>query len=102
MEVNERRVLWWNVRRILSASGGLDLIRASRHVAKTGDIKDFLITEESGIAKGTRRIIAVTGQQAAEARRAGDSLVAKLKHLDGLAGKEKDTGLKAFQVVSVG
>ncbi|KAJ3476858.1 hypothetical protein NLI96_g10870 [Meripilus lineatus] len=68
------------------------------HVAKTGDIKDFLITEESGIAKGTRRIIAVTGQQAAEARRAGDSLQAKLTHLDSLSGKEKDTGLKAFQV----
>ena len=77
----------------------LHSIMIFRHVAKTGDIKDFLITEESGIAKGTRRIIAVTGQQAAEARRAGDSLQAKLTHLDGLSGKEKDTGLKAFQVV---
>lgn len=68
-------------------------------MAKTGDIKDFLITEESGIAKGTRRIIAVTGQQAAEARRAGETLQARLRQLDGSSGKDKDTGLKAFQVV---
>ncbi len=36
------------------------------HVRKTGEIGEFVITEESGIAKGIRRIIAVTG---AESRR---------------------------------
>ena len=35
-----------------------------RHVAKTGDIKHFVILEESGIAKGIRRIVAVTGEEA--------------------------------------
>ena len=30
------------------------------HVQKTGDIKDLVILEESGIAKGIRRIIAIT------------------------------------------
>ncbi|CAL1705403.1 unnamed protein product [Somion occarium] len=50
------------------------------HVAKTGEIKDFVITEESGIAKGIRRIIAVTGNEAKEVRR------------------EKDAALKAYTV----
>lgn len=34
------------------------------HVAKTGEIKDLVIIEESGIAKGIRRIVAVTGTEA--------------------------------------
>jgi len=36
------------------------------YVQKTGDIKDLVILEESGIAKGVRRIIAVTGEDARE------------------------------------
>ena len=71
-----------------------------RHVNKTGDIKDFVITEESGIAKGIRRVVAVTGNEAAEVRRVADGLSARLDQLDAMEGKEKDTGLKAFQVVS--
>lgn len=39
------------------------------HVAKTSDIKFFIILEESGIAKGIRRIVAVTGTEAFEAQR---------------------------------
>ncbi|KAH3680812.1 hypothetical protein WICMUC_000163 [Wickerhamomyces mucosus] len=39
------------------------------HVAKTSDIKDFVIVEESGIAKGIRRIIAVSGNEAHEVQR---------------------------------
>ncbi|KAH8083821.1 tRNA synthetases class II (A)-domain-containing protein [Cristinia sonorae] len=68
------------------------------HVAKTGDIKDFIITEESGIAKGIRRIIAVTGHEAAEARRVANGLIGKLDRLDKSSGKDKDTGLKALTV----
>ena len=70
-----------------------------RHVSKTGDIKDFIITEESGIAKGIRRIVAVTGHEAAEARRVAEGLVAKLDHFEKSSGKEKDAGLKALTVV---
>ncbi|PCH43709.1 hypothetical protein WOLCODRAFT_26125 [Wolfiporia cocos MD-104 SS10] len=66
------------------------------HVAKTGEIKDFIITEESGIAKGIRRITAVTGNEAAEARRAADALRARLNTLDGLRGSEKDAGIKSL------
>lgn len=39
------------------------------HVAKTDDIKDFVIIEESGIAKGIRRIVAVSGTEAKEVQR---------------------------------
>ncbi|KDQ33558.1 hypothetical protein PLEOSDRAFT_1091537 [Pleurotus ostreatus PC15] len=68
------------------------------HVAKTGDIKGFVLTEESGIAKGIRRIVAVTGHEAHEVTRVADNLEAKLKSIDQLTGKEKDTALKAFTV----
>ena len=39
------------------------------HVDRTGEIKELLVLEESGIAKGIRRIVAVTGQDAVAARR---------------------------------
>ncbi|THH00909.1 hypothetical protein EW026_g1687 [Hermanssonia centrifuga] len=68
------------------------------HVNKTGDIKDFVITEESGIAKGIRRIVAVTGYEAAEVRRLADDMRTRLCHLELLHGKEKDSGLKAYSV----
>ncbi|KII92325.1 hypothetical protein PLICRDRAFT_37088 [Plicaturopsis crispa FD-325 SS-3] len=69
------------------------------HVAKTGDIKDFVITEESGIAKGIRRITAVTGHEAHEVSRAASILKSKLEYLEKLGeSKEKDAGLKALSV----
>ncbi|KIM70344.1 hypothetical protein SCLCIDRAFT_19240 [Scleroderma citrinum Foug A] len=68
------------------------------HVAKTGDINYFVITEESGIAKGIRRITAVTGQEAHEATRVADALKTRLDVLESSSGKEKDTGLKALSV----
>jgi alanyl-tRNA synthetase len=69
------------------------------HVTKTGDIKSFVITEESGIAKGIRRITAVTGHEAHEVTRIAKNLEAKLDQLELKSGKEKDNGLKAFSVV---
>ncbi|SCU91028.1 LADA_0F07690g1_1 [Lachancea dasiensis] len=39
------------------------------HVIKTGDIKEFVIVEESGIAKGIRRVVAVSGAEAHEVQR---------------------------------
>lgn len=71
-----------------------------RHVAKTGDIKDFIVTEESGIAKGIRRVVAVTGHEAAEARRQGESLTAQLNRIETMPDAEKDVALKAYTVVS--
>lgn len=77
------------------------LTRVSSHVAKTGDIKDFVITEESGIAKGIRRITAVTGQEAHNVTRLAQSLKDRLDLLEKSSGKEKDVGLKALSIVSL-
>ncbi|GLB37216.1 putative catalyzes the attachment of alanine to tRNA(Ala) in a two-step reaction alanine is first activated by ATP to form Ala- AMP and then transferred to the acceptor end of tRNA(Ala) [Lyophyllum shimeji] len=68
------------------------------HVAKTGDIKGFVITEESGIAKGIRRIVAVTGYEAQDVIRAAEALEAKVNALEQLDGKDKDAALKALSV----
>lgn len=69
------------------------------HVAKTGDIKGFVITEESGIAKGIRRIIAVTGYEAQEVTRVAQALEDKLNQAEALDGKAKDAALKTLTVV---
>jgi len=68
------------------------------HVSRTGDIKNFVITEESGIAKGIRRITAVTGHEAQSVTRVAQSLEAKLDQLMETTGNEKDVGLKALSV----
>lgn len=48
------------------------------HVSKTSDIKFFIILEENGIAKGIRRIVAVTGSEAFEAQRIADEFNTEL------------------------
>ncbi|KAG5349893.1 hypothetical protein C0989_001379 [Termitomyces sp. Mn162] len=70
-----------------------------RHVAKTGDIRDFVITDESGIAKGIRRIVAVAGHEVQVVTRTAQELKERLDVIERLAGREKDTALKAFTVV---
>ena len=69
------------------------------HVARTGDIKDFVVTEESGIAKGIRRIVAVTGHEARGVTRVADAFETRIKQVEQLTGKAKDTTLKALSVV---
>jgi alanyl-tRNA synthetase len=51
-------------------------------VQKTGDIKDLVILEESGIAKGIRRIIAVTGEDAHAVQRLAEEFSARLSVLE--------------------
>jgi alanyl-tRNA synthetase len=69
------------------------------HVTRTGDIKDFVITEESGIAKGIRRIVAVTGHEAQDVSRVADTFEARIKQTEQLTGKARDTALKTLSVV---
>lgn len=65
------------------------------HVAKTDDIKDLVILEESGIAKGTRRIIAVTGEHATAAQRLAEEFSARLSRLEHMPhGPGKETAVK--------
>ncbi|THV06778.1 hypothetical protein K435DRAFT_743360 [Dendrothele bispora CBS 962.96] len=68
------------------------------HVAKTGDIKDFVITEESGIAKGIRRIVAVTGHEAQEMIRLAAEFKNRINQVDAMTGTDKDAALKALSV----
>jgi alanyl-tRNA synthetase len=69
------------------------------HVQKTGDIKDLIILEENGIAKGIRRIIAVTGEDAHEVQRVAKEFERRLDRLDAMAlGPQKEQEAKQIQV----
>ncbi|KAJ5099126.1 hypothetical protein N7532_006127 [Penicillium argentinense] len=69
------------------------------HVQKTGDIKDLIILEENGIAKGIRRIIAVTGEDAHEVQRLAHDFGNRLNRLDAMPlGPEKEREAKQVQV----
>lgn len=73
--------------------------RSHRHVAKTGDIKDFVITEESGIAKGIRRVIAITGEEARQASHRANDVEARFAAIERLDSKDLDKALKVFDTV---
>jgi alanyl-tRNA synthetase len=69
------------------------------HVAKTSDIKDFVLTEESGIAKGIRRIVAVTGNEAHEVQRIADDFAHQLENVGKMEfGPLKEKKLKELGV----
>ncbi|KAF5662305.1 alanyl-tRNA synthetase [Fusarium heterosporum] len=69
------------------------------HVDQTGLIKDMIIIEESGIAKGIRRIIAYTGEAAHQVQREADEFSKKIDALDQLPfGPEKEAQVKAVSV----
>lgn len=65
------------------------------HVEQTGLLKDLIIVEESGIAKGIRRIIAYTGEAAHKVQREAKLFEQKLVDLDSLPfGPEKEAAIK--------
>ncbi|CCT62693.1 probable alanine--tRNA ligase, cytosolic [Fusarium fujikuroi] len=69
------------------------------HVEQTGLIKDLILIEESGIAKGIRRIIAYTGEAAHQVQREADEFSKKIDALDKLPfGPEKEAQVKAVSV----
>lgn len=68
------------------------------HVQKTSDIKDLVILEESGIAKGIRRIIAVTGEDAHAVQRVAKEFSQRLTRLEKTPhGQDKEQEIKAAQ-----
>ena len=65
------------------------------HVAKTADIKELIIIEESGIAKGIRRIIAVTGEDAYTVQRIAEEFAERLSRLERMPhGQAKEQEVK--------
>ena len=65
------------------------------HVKHTGEIKELVILEESGIAKGIRRIIAVTGQDAYDVQRVASDFEQQLARLEKMTfGPEKESESK--------
>lgn len=80
----------------MESSGGRLILTSYRHVAKTGDIKDVVIVEESGIAKGIRRIIAVTGEDARTVSQHASDAEAKIAQIEKLPLREKDAALKTY------
>jgi len=52
------------------------------HLSNTAEAKAFLIVEETAVAKGIRRITAVTGNAAAEATLEGENLRAQVEKLE--------------------
>ncbi|WPH01595.1 Alanine--tRNA ligase [Acrodontium crateriforme] len=68
------------------------------HVKNTTEIKDLVILEESGIAKGIRRIVAVTGTTAHEVQRLGEEWQQKCAQLEAMEyGAEKEAMTKEYQ-----
>lgn len=59
-----------------------------------------MITEESGIAKGIRRIIGVTGPEARQAIALAAEFERRLEDVQKLSGKEKEETLKHIGLVS--
>ncbi|KAL4402765.1 Alanine--tRNA ligase [Malassezia pachydermatis] len=69
------------------------------HVKRTGEIGHLIITEESGIAKGIRRIVAVTGDEAIQVTQTADDASKRLDEIDAVTeDSAKDAQLKAFSV----
>lgn len=67
------------------------------HVKSTGDIKEMIIVEESAVAKGTRRIVAVTGSEAYEVQRVAKEWSARLDALEKMAsGVAKEAEAKTI------
>ncbi|KAI1475019.1 tRNA synthetases class II (A)-domain-containing protein [Daldinia eschscholtzii] len=69
------------------------------HVDQTGIIKDLVIVEESGIAKGIRRIVAYTGDAAHRVQREAEEFSKRISAIDALPfGPEKEAEVKQATV----
>ncbi|KAI5956960.1 ALA1 [Candida jiufengensis] len=65
------------------------------HVQKTNEIKDLVIIEESGIAKGIRRIVAVTGHDAHSVQKLAKEFDEELNKVEFLPnGSQKENKVK--------
>ena len=58
------------------------------HLGSTGAAEDFVLLSEQGLAAGIRRIIAVTGDTATEARQAATAFLGRAKAIEKLGDEE--------------
>jgi alanyl-tRNA synthetase len=56
------------------------------HLSNTAQAEDLVIVEESGIAKGVRRIVGLTRGQAVLARQRAADILSRLAHMESLQG----------------
>ena len=56
------------------------------HLTNSSEAEDFVLVEESGIAKGIRRIVGLTRDGAKQARLRAHDLLARLSALEALPG----------------
>ncbi|KAI8456025.1 alanyl-tRNA synthetase [Phakopsora pachyrhizi] len=72
------------------------------HTKTTNEVKCLVLVEESGIAKGIRRIIAVTGEEAKTVEQEARDLDLKLERIGKMSLKEKEVAVKSFSVELAG
>ena len=65
------------------------------HLSNTAEAKSFVIVEETAVAKGIRRITAVTGSAAEEAAEEGERLQTQIEEVEGLAVETPDLDKQA-------
>ena len=98
MDEDKHRVLWRDPCPGMLQRGFVGCLRLTSR-EKTGDIRDMIILEESGIAKGIRRIIAVTGEDAHAAQRVADDFDERLSRLEKMEqGPDKDAEIKSVKL----
>lgn len=66
------------------------------HVDSTGEIKKLVIIEESSIAKGIRRIVALTAEEANKVQAVATAFAPKVENLKTLKGAALENELKTF------
>jgi len=80
-----------------------DISKGGTHVQKTSSIKGLVVVEESGIAKGIRRIVAFTGERAREVQVEARAFSEELARIEKLPlGSEKEAAVKAASVKLAG
>ena len=68
------------------------------HVARTNELREVIVVEEFGIAKGIRRIVAVTGQATVAVRQHATNFEERLVGLEGMSfSTNKETLMKDIQ-----
>jgi len=67
------------------------------HVSRTSDIRSFVVINETAVAKGIRRIIAVTGSEARRAQEEGERFSKKVEEIKDFTGKSLGNAVNELQ-----